>query len=53
MRRRYRRARRSNPVDRTPFGLGIVGLLMVGTGLAMAWAWKNMNERDKQAYLPK
>jgi len=36
---------------RSPFGLGLVGLAMVGTGLFAAWAWKNMSEREREKFV--
>jgi hypothetical protein len=29
-----------------------VGLMMVGTGIVMAWGWKNMAQRERDKYLP-
>jgi hypothetical protein len=45
--------RRSNPTTwtRSPFGLGLVGLAMLGTGIFAAWAWKNMSDRDKDKFV--
>lgn len=49
--------RRRNPAPRpaytSPFGLGIAGLAMIGTGIFAALAWKNMSQKDKETFLPK
>jgi hypothetical protein len=47
-----KRRRRRNPAAYTsPFGLGIIGLAMVGTGIFAAWAWKNMSQADRDKFL--
>ena len=42
---------KKNPWSRSPFGLGVVGLAMLGTGIFAAWAWKNMSQRDREKFL--
>ena len=44
---------RSNPTTwtRSPFGLGALGLAMLGTGIFAAVMWKRMSERDREKFL--
>ena len=34
-------------MDRSPFGLGAIGLIALGVGIVAALAWKNMSEKSK------
>ncbi len=38
-------------MDRSPFGLGAIGLIALGVGIVAAIAYKNMSEKDRDKVL--